>query len=108
MAIIDLDFCAYGWRVYDLATYIWLQVENDVSLRKARQPVFDALLEGYQSVRPLSDAERRALPHFVLVRHNWLLGGSGIPRSPRFGISWLTGGYFERFMGFIRGWLEGS
>jgi Ser/Thr protein kinase RdoA (MazF antagonist) len=105
-AIIDLDFCAYCWRVYDLATCLWLQVRHESNPRRAAQPIAHAFLQGYQSVRPLSSAERRALPFFVLIRHIWLLGGSAIPRSARHGIAWLLGDFFEGFIAFIRAWLE--
>ena len=34
------------------------------------------LLAGYESVRPLSGSERQLIPHFVLLRHIWVLAST--------------------------------
>jgi Ser/Thr protein kinase RdoA (MazF antagonist) len=106
LAIIDLDFCAYSWRLYDVATYIWLQALDQPDLDKIAHEVTQPLLDGYQIVRRLSETEQRLLPYFVIVRQLWLLGGSGIPRTTRFGVGWLLDDYFDRYIAFIRRWLE--
>ena len=56
--------------------------------------LWHSLLAGYESVRPLSGGERQLIPHFVLLRHIWVLAstssrpcriprdGTGIPDGP--------------------------
>jgi Ser/Thr protein kinase RdoA (MazF antagonist) len=65
IALLDFDFCGYGHRVYDLATYkasVW-----DESL----QSVF---FEGYGAVREISEVELGLIPYFVVARQIWSLG----------------------------------
>lgn len=54
ITIFDLDMCGYGWRAYDLA-YCYTRTGD---------PQRSAMLDGYQSVRPLSDAEHSMLTTF--------------------------------------------
>ena len=44
LVIIDLDFAGYGWRLFDLATFVWIQGQGEHS---AHRDVQQALLEGY-------------------------------------------------------------
>ena len=96
--LIDFYFACTDTLVYDLAICLnaWC-FENDLSFNvtKAR-----AMLEGYDAVRPLSEAERAALPllcrgaalRFCLTRlHDWLRVPENAlvtPKDPR--------PYFER------------
>ncbi len=60
----DFDHGGYGWRAYDLAACLMCQPQEAQS----------ALLEGYQSRRPLSQAEVASLPRFRKVRPIWDIG----------------------------------
>lgn len=65
LALLDFDFCGYGYRVYDLATYqasVW------------NESLQTAFLAGYETVRPIRAQERRLLPYFVAARQIWVLG----------------------------------
>ena len=105
IGIIDFDFCAYCWRIYDLATFVWLRALGETDIPTIMQDVREPLVRGYETVRPLSEAERRLLPHFVLVRHLWLIGASAIPRTSRFGVGWLLGEK-EKFMSIAAQWTK--
>lgn len=61
--VFDFDHCAYGWRAYDLAIAYYLPTA-----------IRDAMIEGYESVRPLSDSERTSLPDFANLRNLWDIG----------------------------------
>lgn len=54
ITIFDFDLCGYGWRAYDLAYYY----------TRVPAAVRAAALDGYESVRPLIDAERDMLTTF--------------------------------------------
>lgn len=60
----DFEECAFGYRVYDLATFKW-----DICLgsdeRNQRWPAF---LEGYESLRPITESERSLVGTFVIMR----------------------------------------
>ncbi len=68
--LIDFDDCGYGWYLYDIGCSL------------VKYPFIDglteAILEGYESVRPLTQEEKEALPTFLLlrriVRFAWLAG----------------------------------
>jgi Ser/Thr protein kinase RdoA (MazF antagonist) len=65
LTLFDFDHCAYGWRAYELAI-----TEYMPDLQKA------AVLEGYESVRPLTEGERACIPVFAKLRRLWDIGDS--------------------------------
>lgn len=65
----DFDICSYGWLVYDIASFLLHAIS--VGLPPQIAPSF---LAGYQSVRPLSQAELDSLLSFVIIRQIYLLG----------------------------------
>ena len=67
--VIDFDDSGFGWHQYEIA----------VALDAYRKPPHfevarDALITGYRSERPLSDAAIELLPMFLLIRSLALLG----------------------------------
>ncbi len=90
--LIDFYFACNDFYAYDLATCLnaWC-FEKDFSFNLTKGA---ALLDGYQGVRPLSEAEKAALPmlargsalRFMLTRlYDWLNGPGGdivIKRDP--------------------------
>jgi homoserine kinase type II len=63
ITIFDFDLCAYGWRAYDLAYYYTRIPEH---LRASA-------IDGYQSIRLLTQAEHDMLP--TLGRAAWIWEG---------------------------------
>lgn len=69
ITIFDFDLCGYGWRAYDLAYYY----------TRIPEAFRAAALEGYEALRPLSDAERDMLTTFG--RLAWIhADGRPVPR----------------------------
>ncbi|MDK8191929.1 phosphotransferase [Paenibacillus sp. UMB7766-LJ446] len=65
----DFEWVATGWRAYDLA---------QVRIRKRQSEdrkdlLWQRLLEGYRSKRPLSVGDEEAVEVFVLVRRFWVM-----------------------------------
>ncbi len=106
LAILDFDYCGYGWRIYDLATFIWSQIYDGFTFDWSKGEIYRALLAGYEAERPLAAAERSALRYFVALRQMFLFGAA-IQNAPAFGISWMDG-WLERSVEFIKGCLEES
>jgi Ser/Thr protein kinase RdoA (MazF antagonist) len=67
--VIDFDDCGYGWHAYDLAVASYNYRENE-----RFDDIERALIDGYHSVRPLSDKAIGLLPAFYLVRSLISLG----------------------------------
>lgn len=62
VGFFDFDDCGYGPYLLDLGTAAWHLVAREP--RRARA-LIEVLLAGYEMVRVLTDAERRALPSYV-------------------------------------------
>ncbi len=72
----DFDLCAYSWRAYDLAIFLWSAGSQDPAK-------WAGFLDGYTSVRPLSERERSLLPAMVALRHIWWMGSHTMyPSAP--------------------------
>jgi Ser/Thr protein kinase RdoA (MazF antagonist) len=67
--VIDFDDAGFGWHQYELAVAL-----TDLQDSPHFDAVRDALIAGYRSERPLSDAAIDLLPIFLLVRSLALLG----------------------------------
>lgn len=65
VTFFDFEECAFGYRVYDLATLKWGTSLGNDERRAQRWP---ALLEGYESVRPLSHVEKSLVDSFMILR----------------------------------------
>jgi Ser/Thr protein kinase RdoA (MazF antagonist) len=61
VTVFDFDAGGPGWSAYDLARW-----RTDTEGTTGRS--WEAFLEGYQEQRPLSEAEREAVPVFVMLR----------------------------------------
>lgn len=76
----DFDHCGFGWRAYDIAYY--LRHTNAAGDRRGGQ-IRSAVIDGYNSVRPLSRVELQMLP--TLGRAAWIregtASGQGLPPS---------------------------
>ncbi|MBN1287043.1 MAG: phosphotransferase [Anaerolineae bacterium] len=108
VTVLDFDYCGCGWRVYDLATFIWSQVYDGftIDFDRSKLAMFRALVAGYESARPLTGAERQALPGFAALRQMFLFGAV-IKNAPGFGVGWMDG-WLDRSIEFIRACRSGD
>lgn len=58
--IFDFDDCGYGWYLYDIGCSL-VEFSNPKKL-------VPFIIEGYESVKPLSDEEKKEIDTFVLLR----------------------------------------
>ncbi len=59
----DFEECAFGYRVYDLATFKW-----GVCRGKSSTDCWEAFIDGYNEVRPVTDLELSLIDTFVICR----------------------------------------
>mgnify|MGYP001145899713 FL=1 len=69
LQLIDFDDAGFGWHMFELATALYFCLDDP---RLAQ--IQAALLAGYDSVKPLSAADRAALPLFLALRGTTYLG----------------------------------
>lgn len=67
--VLDFDDAGFGWHMFEIATSLYFQMG---------EPYFgairDALIEGYRSLRALSEADLALLPLFLAARGTTYLG----------------------------------
>ena len=66
VTIIDTDFCGVGYKIFDIASYLWSFLLNK---KKNYPAIKDEFLETYQSNLSLSKDELRAIPVMILIRN---------------------------------------
>lgn len=74
MTHYDFDLCGYGWRAYDIAEF---RLAREVRLGHDPdhlERLWGAFIEGYRSIRALSEDDLKAVPFFVGIRQLWLMG----------------------------------
>ena len=59
----DFEECAYGYRVYDLATFRW-----GVCMGEQRAKRWSAFIEGFASIRPIAKSDLSLVGTFVVIR----------------------------------------
>jgi Ser/Thr protein kinase RdoA (MazF antagonist) len=95
VVVLDFDFCGYGWRAYDVATFLG-------EMRFWGAPAAgEAFLAGYEEVRPLAAWERAALPALEVARHIVSLG-TPAEYVNDWGSAYLTDGLFDRLVASTR------
>jgi len=132
-AVIDFGLCNRGCAVVDLATALerntlaWLQPQARAGEGNAdigRLPLALAILEGYFSLRPLSGAERLALPLLLPLCHvefalsevdyfHGVLGNATNARlaHPDFLLGhprWFAGRHGQDYLAGLRQWLRAA
>ena len=70
--ILDFDQCAFGWRAYDVATFKY-NIRETVPDHLTDE-IWRCFLEGYNRVRPLTQAELDCLPVFANAWTLWDIG----------------------------------
>ncbi|SDW80987.1 phosphotransferase [Paenibacillus sp. CF384] len=66
----DFEWAARGWRAYDLA-----QVRGRKrQLTDKKEPLWDAFMAGYRSVRSFTVQDEEAIQLFMIVRRLWVMG----------------------------------
>lgn len=70
--LFDFDCMGTGWRSFDIAVFLWnMSMANE---KYGECNDWHAFLDGYNSVRVLTENEMKALPVFCALRMIWFLG----------------------------------
>ncbi|MDF2538444.1 MAG: aminoglycoside phosphotransferase [Herbinix sp.] len=102
--IFDFDCMGYGWRIYDISIFVWNETASDEKYIE-KEP-WKSFLEGYNSVRKLSDIELSSLPAFAALRELWLMGLHADVMELNAGCCWYNDDYFDYRMGLFKLWYH--
>lgn len=96
LTFYDFDCGGHGYRAYDLAVFLWC-----CRLQEAVEKRWEAYLNGYQMVRPISELDLAAVLVFVCARYLWHMGVHA-QNSPDWGIDFLNDEYFNSHLKDLR------
>ena len=102
--IFDFDCMGYGWRAYDICVYAWNETAGCEDYID-KEP-WKAFLEGYNSIRKLSDIELVSINAFAALRELWLMGLHARVVEQNAGCSWYNDSYFDFRMKQFKLWYH--
>lgn len=99
ITLFDFDFCGNGWQCMDIAYYI-LQLHSLIRDMPECQAKIDRFLEGYTSVLPVSNEEKRLLPVLGVCMYFFYLGIQ-CKRYHNWSNTFLNESYLKRFINVL-------
>jgi Ser/Thr protein kinase RdoA (MazF antagonist) len=104
--IFDFDCMGYGWRAYDICVFVWNHTLNDGKYIESDD--WKAFLDGYNSVRQLSDIEKASINDFAALRTLWVMGLQADLLERLADCCWYNDGYFDSRIRRFKLWYERS
>jgi Ser/Thr protein kinase RdoA (MazF antagonist) len=105
--LLDFDSSGCGWRAVDLGVYLchdWMNTTPEAeAVRQQRLSVF---LDGYQTVRTLSEEELAVIQLTPAIRHIFLMGHVLRHSTVYQGWNWANDGFIDWHMKWFRQWDE--
>ncbi len=102
IGIYDFDQSGPGWRAYELQGVFYWSWEIE------RSSFWASLLEGYNSVLPLSNADIAAMPCFPVLNKLWCMGFEAHVIAQNNGQWIVNEGYFDERLAGLRRWAAHS
>lgn len=96
VTLFDFDFCGNGWLSLDIAFYI-MQVYSIEREEKECKIKVDRFLQGYESVSPINEEEKRLIPQLGLSLYFFYLGIQ-CERFDNWSNSFLNESYLKRYI----------
>ena len=99
----DFEECGFGFRLFDLATFKW----GSVGSSKKGPEQWAAFVEGYESIRKISEADFQLLDTFILLRNIWLIAFH-MRNADDFGGELTSDGYIDHHWRKLRRYVFGG
>ncbi|WP_193194632.1 phosphotransferase enzyme family protein [Nostoc sp. MG11] len=95
--LFDFDQCGYGWRAFDIAKFLHvaLRMKIDITVR-------NSFVEGYQTIRKLSESELASIPVLIKAAHIWVMGISTNVVSDVLPYGWFTDDWLDERLAMLR------
>lgn len=105
ITIFDFDFCGNGWQCNDIAYYM-MQIHSTETDENEYKSKLNSFLEGYESVTPISNEERRILPMLGVSLYLFYLGVQ-CQRFNNWSNVFINDVYLKRFINLrIKRWFD--
>lgn len=98
VSLYDFDCGGPGWRAYDVAVFRW-----SPRLWERQERLWPSFLRGYREQRDLPEADMKAIPLFIGIRHVWMMGVHA-SIAPHQGYGWIDDKYYDLQLAFLRRW----
>lgn len=95
VTLFDFDEVNRGFRAYDIGTALWGTLG-----RGGTPDVWNAIIERYNQVRPLSNREAETITTFMAVRQIWWMGFHARTWG-RYRLPWLDDAFFIRSLDLL-------
>lgn len=99
VTIFDFDFCGNGWLCFDIAYYI-LQLHSVEKDEQECARKVSSFVEGYESITPMSDEEKRIIPMLGVSLYYFYLGIQS-QRFDDFSNVFFNDVYLRRFINIL-------
>jgi Ser/Thr protein kinase RdoA (MazF antagonist) len=96
ITVFDFDFSGNGWLCMDVAYYL-MQLQILEPIPEQYQAKKQAFLEGYESITPLTDEEKRLLPALGVCEYFFYLGVQ-CQRFDNYSSIFLSETYLKRYI----------
>jgi Ser/Thr protein kinase RdoA (MazF antagonist) len=103
VTIFDFDFCGNGWLCHDVA-YFMFQLFYTNPVEEEYKQKAESFLQGYESITPLSDEEKRIIPFTALGVLLFYLG-TQCDRYDTWSNIFLNEDHLKRFVAMLKKWM---
>jgi len=104
ITLFDFDFCGNGWLMLDI-TYFIMQLFNTEPDRGLYKTKLQSFMNGYQSITPIPDEEKRLLPIAGIAIWIFYLGVQS-SRFDNWSNIFLSENYLKHYVGIIKNWMN--
>lgn len=102
--IFDFDCMGDGFRIYDICTYAWNEsFHNEIYLESEE---WQAFLNGYNSIRQITEIELSSISAFIALRELWLLGINADVMRRNAGCCWFNDSYLNQQIEIFKMWYH--
>lgn len=95
--LFDFDQCGYGWRAFDIAKFLHASIRRKIDIT-----IRNKFLEGYQTIRQISQKELTLIPIFMKAAHIWVMGISAHAGEDILPYSWFTDDWLDERLLMLR------
>ena len=91
----DFDQCGYGFRAFELGKFTLCLRNHDLKTEKVL-----SFLSGYESVREISEQEKKAIPYFEVIAIIWVMS-IHVSNVNKIGYQYLDENFWKKRIGSI-------
>ena len=100
ITLFDFDQCGYGYRALELGKYL-----SSIHFHHSKQEKMEAFVQGYETVRHLTDAEKKAIPYFEITSVIWVMSIRAVNKN-KVGLINLEKSYWDQRLGIVKNLVE--